>query len=204
MWTKINNLRTKAWSYSSNCPSNLAKTIAVLMKNKIKGVKIAKSHVSLLFVPKNKNKKTKKQKRFSIRPSNLISIIIHTCSRRQIQRQKCIVLSLCLIIVKDKWCREKKYYIFRPISPHWFIMPFFFLPPYLSNKKHISQKSPSNEKRGKIFYPFSAKNENHLRPFFALARLKSLTPFLVVTPSTQSFWSNLLSRDVVGTFHKHS
>lgn len=114
--------------------------------------------------------------------------------QEEVQRQKCVVLSFCLIIVKYKWRIERKYYFIRPVSPPAFIIlcnkPARRHPPSHSNKKHISQKSPSTKKREKFSTHFpstfstytsplpllhSAKNENHLS-LSSLFRLVHIAP----------------------------
>lgn len=107
--------------------------------------------------------------------------------RREIQRQKCVVLSLCLIIVKDKWRIERKYYIFRPISHPLFIMPLHQLTPSFAaiQTKNTSRRNRPQPKNEEIFSTLSLrKTQNHLRPFFALATPHTAEPHPI---STQSF-----------------
>jgi hypothetical protein len=128
-----------------------------------------------------------------------------------IQRQKCVVLSLCLIIVKDKWRIERKilYYSTRlTLLVHYASAPTH--PSIHSNKKHISQKSPSTVLH--IFsllflHPFfTAKNENHLSPSSILRSPSILNSSSSHVTHHHPFFLKqfIIARWLVGTFYKYN
>lgn len=93
--------------------------------------------------------------------------------------KNCIVLSLCLIIVKDKWRIERKYYIFlfdpSHTTFHYAFTPTHNLPLYLSNKtkKNTSRRNRPRERKTRKFSTLSRRKMKIIFvPFCASSRLK--------------------------------